>query len=677
MDSRWNDAEARDLVADVDQTDGARLLALAIYASRLIGAEPDLVMHGGGNSSVKLEREDITGQVTAVMHVKGSGTDLGKLDVHGFPAVRLAPLAALRGRASVDDATMLAVFRQSLLDPAAPDISVESLLHAFLPHRFVFHTHATAMLALANQPDVVERCAELFGARVVVVPYAMPGFGLARLVATAYETNPEVDALLLAHHGYVTFGDDAQAAYERTIEHVSVVEAAIAGRRASATASASVPTVRTAPARTVLPALRGALTDGEGRMPCLDLRTSRAIEAFLARRDLAELARRGVATPDHVIRTHRLPVVLDEATFAHGEAGFAEAVRRFRTDYRTYFTRQVARGGRDFDMVDSRPRVFWVPGLGVVGAGRDAGEAAAAADLAEQTVRVIEDAEALGSYAPIGDADTFDMEYWPLERAKVDRRQRLALEGRVVLVTGAAGAIGLATARAFRAEGAEVFLVDIDDARLEAAAMSFERSGRAAADVTAPGAAAGIVAACVARFGGLDILVSNAGAAWTGDIATVDEQVLRQSFELNFWSHQRLSQAAVAVMRSQGQGGCLLFNVSKQAVNPGARFGPYGLPKSALLFLLKQYAVDHGADGIRSNGVNADRIRSGVLDDGMIAARAKARGLSEESYMGGNLLQKEVRADDVADAFVALAKAERTTGHVMTVDGGNIAASLR
>ncbi len=160
-------------------------------------------------------------------------------------------------------------------------------------------------------------------------------------------------------------------------------------------------------------------------------------------------------------------------------------------------------------------------------------------------------------------------------------------------------------------------------------------------------------------------------------VATVDEQVLRQSFELNFWSHQRLSQAAVAVMRSQGQGGCLLFNVSKQAVNPGARFGPYGLPKSALLFLLKQYAVDHGADGIRSNGVNADRIRSGLLDDGMIAARAKARGLSEESYMGGNLLQKEVRADDVADAFVALAKAERTTGHVMTVDGGNIAASLR
>jgi NAD(P)-dependent dehydrogenase (short-subunit alcohol dehydrogenase family) len=175
----------------------------------------------------------------------------------------------------------------------------------------------------------------------------------------------------------------------------------------------------------------------------------------------------------------------------------------------------------------------------------------------------------------------------------------------------------------------------------------------------------------------LDVLVSNAGAAWSGEIGTVDEEVLRQSFELNFWSHQRLAQAAVHVMRLQGQGGCLLFNVSKQAVNPGKHFGPYGLPKAASLFLLKQYALDHGADGIRSNGVNADRIRSGILTDEMIAERSTARGLSESEYLAGNLLGDEVRASDVAGAFIHLARAERTTGHVVTVDGGNIAASLR
>ena len=179
------------------------------------------------------------------------------------------------------------------------------------------------------------------------------------------------------------------------------------------------------------------------------------------------------------------------------------------------------------------------------------------------------------------------------------------------------------------------------------------------------------------RFGGLDIVVSNAGAAWQGRIGDVDEKILRDSFELNFYGHQRVAQAAVAIMRAQGLGGCLLFNTSKQAVNPGKDFGPYGLPKAATLFLMRQYALDHGAEGIRSNAVNADRIRSGLLTDRMIAERSTARGLTEGDYMSGNLLGREVTADDVAQAFVDLALAEKTTGAVMTVDGGNIAAALR
>jgi NAD(P)-dependent dehydrogenase (short-subunit alcohol dehydrogenase family) len=270
------------------------------------------------------------------------------------------------------------------------------------------------------------------------------------------------------------------------------------------------------------------------------------------------------------------------------------------------------------------------------------------------------------------------MEYWPLEQAKLGSRKDKPLAGQIAIVTGAGGAIGAATAKAFAAAGAEVALADVN---LAAAAAQAKAIGGAAipvhCDVTDAASVRDAFAAVVATFGGVDILVSNAGAAWQGRIGEVDEETLRKSFELNFYGHQRAAQAAVKIMLAQGTGGCLLFNVSKQAVNPGPNFGPYGLPKAATLFLVRQYAVDYGADGIRANAVNADRIRSGILSDDFIKERAKARGISERDYMTGNLLGREVTADDVAQAFLAQALALKTTADVTTVDGGNIAAALR
>jgi NAD(P)-dependent dehydrogenase (short-subunit alcohol dehydrogenase family) len=352
--------------------------------------------------------------------------------------------------------------------------------------------------------------------------------------------------------------------------------------------------------------------------------------------------------------------------------------QEFVAGYAAYFARNNARTGAARTMLDPLPRVILVPGLGLFGLGHDKPQARIAADLAECAVRVITDAEALGEYRSIGEADMFDCEYWPPEQAKLAHTSSPPLAGQVVAITGGAGAIGTATARTFAAAGAEVALLDVDARAAVAKAQAIGPSALAlACDVTDATSVRTAFDRIAETFGGVDIVVSNAGAAWQGRIGEVDEAVLRRSFEVNFYGHQRVAQAAVRIMLAQSTGGCLLFNVSKQAVNPGPNFGPYGLPKAATLFLVRQYALDYGADGIRANGVNADRIRSGLLTDEFVRARAQARGVSEKEYMSGNLLGREVTADDVAQAFLHQALELKTTGDMTTVDGGNIAAALR
>ena len=328
-------------------------------------------------------------------------------------------------------------------------------------------------------------------------------------------------------------------------------------------------------------------------------------------------------------------------------------------------------------MLDPLPRVILVPGIGLFGLGRSAKDAAVAADIAENAIETITGAEAIGRFESLSPAELFDMEYWSLEQAKLGKAQDKSLQGQVAIITGGAGAIGAATARLFKAKARKWRSSTSTRRRARPRQGARRRGAGRRCDVTDEASVRAAFDRVVERFGGIDILVSNAGAAWQGRIGEVEESVLRQSFELNFFAHQRAAQAAVRVMLAQRTGGALLFNVSKQAVNPGANFGPYGLPKAATLFLVRQYALDYGSDGIRANAVNADRIRSGLLSDPMIAARAKARGVSEADYMAGNLLAREVTADDVAQAFLHHAVALKTTGDVTTVDGGNIAAALR
>ncbi len=680
MRSLWSDAEAERLVAHYAATGIGRDVAERVYTSRLLGGDKRLVLHGGGNTSVKTTADDLLGETHEVLCVKGSGWDMAAIEPAGLPAVRLDPLRRLRARDGLSDEDMVRVQRANLIDPGAPNPSVETLLHAFLPHKFIDHTHATAVLSLADQPDGAERCADLYRGRLGIVPYIMPGFLLAKKAAEVFEEDPSVEGLVLIKHGIFTFADTARAAYERMIAAVTDAETRLGEGRRHVFAGAALPNGAASVAE-IAPIVRGACAlaepAGAWKRFVLDFRATPAVTNFVNGAELGRYGMAGVATPDHTIRTKNYPLIAPAP--ADGLDAFAATLRQgvadFVAEYHAYFARNNAVSAVKKRELDPMPRVVLVPGLGLFGLGRGARDAAVAADLAESWVETATDAEAIGTFESLTEAELFEMEYWSLEQAKLGAVQEKPLAGQVALVTGGAGTIGLATARAMRAAGAEIALFDRDDAAAEAA----KKLGGIgiACDLTDKSAVAAAFDRVVARFGGVDIVVSNAGAAWQGRIGEVDEKTLRDSFELNFFAHQWVAQNAVRIMLAQGTGGSLLFNTSKQAVNPGADFGPYGLPKAATLALMRQYALEYGAAGIRANAVNADRIRGGLLTPEMIAARAKSRGVSEADYMGGNLLRREVTAEDVAAAFVSLALAPSTTAAIVTVDGGNIAASVR
>jgi rhamnose utilization protein RhaD (predicted bifunctional aldolase and dehydrogenase)/NAD(P)-dependent dehydrogenase (short-subunit alcohol dehydrogenase family) len=686
MKSAWADSDAQALVARYQANGIAADLALRVYTTRLLGCDPKLVLHGGGNTSVKTTLTDLNGERVDVLCVKGSGWDMGRIEPAGLPAVRLDNLRKTRSRDAMSDEDMVRIQRANLIDPMAPNPSVETLLHAFLPHRFVDHTHATAVLGLVDQANSSELCAEVYGARMGFVRYIMPGFALAKEAADVFDADPSVEGLILDKHGLFTFGDTAREAYERMIEMVTLAEERLRKDRKTVFVRAPLPQ-RAGLLSEVAPTLRGATalpdpnTAGAWKRLILEFRTSDAIENFVNGADVARYARAGVITPDHTIRTKNWPMIAP-APDADRLAEFGDRARQAASDfadrYRAYFERNNDRVGGTKTMLDPAPRVVLVPGLGLFGLGRTRKDARVAADLAEAAVEAITEAEAIGRFSPIGEADMFDVEYWSLEQAKLGGAKELPLAGQIAVITGAGGAIGFATAKAFASAGAEIALLDVDGAALVEAAKAFGGTALSVrCDVTDDASVRGAFDRIVETFGGVDILVSNAGAAFQGRIGLVDDATLRTSFELNFFSHQRVAQHAVRIMLAQGTGGCLLFNASKQAINPGPDFGPYGLPKAATLFLARQYALDHGADGIRSNAVNADRIRSGLLTGDFIKERSAARGVSEADYMAGNLLRREVTAEDVAQAFLHQALALKTTADVTTVDGGNIAAALR
>ncbi|MSO54394.1 MAG: bifunctional aldolase/short-chain dehydrogenase [Rhodospirillales bacterium] len=683
MKNLWSDRDAEAMVGRYAGQGVNRDLALRVYTSRLLGGEPKLVQHGGGNTSVKTRVTDATGREVEVLCVKGSGWDMAAIEPAGLPAVRLKPLLDLVELPALDDADMVNLQRANLLDSAAPNPSVETLLHAFLPHKFIDHTHANAVLAVTDQPDGAAIAADIFGDRVALVPYVMPGFALAKAADRAFRDHPNVEGLILLKHGIFSFGATADEAYGRMIDLVSQAEARIAkGRRPTIAIAAPPPPVAAGEIAPILRGLVASSVDAAQRRTArfvLEHRGGPTVFNFVNGAEVGRYSQAGTVTPDHVIRIKPKPLVLPAPEAGNLDA-FRAAARAalagYQAEYQAYFTRNNARQPKPKTELDPLPRLILVQGVGLFGLGASAKDARVAADIAETNVEVIAAAETIGRFESIPEADIFDMEYWSLEQAKLGKGSEKRLARHVVAITGGASGIGRATALAFGRDGAEVAVLDRDEAGAAAVAKMVGGIGLGC-DVTKPDDVAQAFARIAATYGGLDIVVSNAGAAWQGRIGEVDDAILRQSFELNFFAHQAVAQAAVRILKAQGLGGTLLFNVSKQAVNPGPDFGPYGIPKAATLALMRQYALDYGAIGVRANAVNADRIQSGLLTPAMIATRAKARGVTETDYMSGNLLGVEVTADDVAKAFVDLALSPKTTAAVVTVDGGNIAAALR
>jgi rhamnose utilization protein RhaD (predicted bifunctional aldolase and dehydrogenase)/NAD(P)-dependent dehydrogenase (short-subunit alcohol dehydrogenase family) len=626
-------------------------LGQCVYGSRLLGAQPSLVLHGGGNTSVKTTVPDVFGDPVEVLYVKGSGSDLATIDRTGFTALRLDALKALLRLDSLSDSRMMNELRAARLDASAPDPSVESLLHALLPYAAVQHSHADAIVALTDQPDGIALTGRVLGPGIVVVPYVMPGFDLARYCARLDLTGAA--GLVLAHHGLFTFGDTTRSAYEWHLELID---------RASAHLDPYRPQWTDAPAPPVAPvtiaALRKEISDAAG-IPMVVRRTDdNRVRGFVGRGDLGEVATRGPLTPDHVIRTKRIPLLGTDV------GGYAKA-------YAAAFEEHRHRRGVPLTMLDPAPRVLLDPAYGMLTAGPRAVDAQIAADIYAHTIDVIATAEAMDGYRALDPAELFDVEYWELEQAKLKRgATRAPFTGEVALVTGAASGIGRGCAEALRANGAAVIGLDLTPHGTDAP----DYLGLAV-DVTDPAAVADAVRQGVERFGGVDMVVASAGIfPGAKPLRDFDPAAWRRAMAVNADSVASLFGAVHPLLALAPRGGRVVVVASKNVRAPGPGAAAYSASKAAVTQLARVAALEWAPDGIRVNVVHPDAVfDTGLWTGDLLRDRAARYGLSVDEYKRRNLLRVEVTSRRVGQLVAALCSDPfaATTGAQVPVDGGN------
>ncbi|HEX5322543.1 MAG TPA: bifunctional rhamnulose-1-phosphate aldolase/short-chain dehydrogenase, partial [Capsulimonadaceae bacterium] len=663
--------------------DGSPLDQL-VTMSRLIGAEPELVVWGGGNTSVKLTEPDFRGRETFVLRIKGSGSDLKTIERKHFAGVRMEDVLPLFDRQDMSDEDMVAYLGFALTEPNAPRPSIETLLHAFIPAAAVAHSHADAILALCNNKRGSEVVREALGSDVIQIPYRRPGFLLSKEVGQAVQANPNAAGVVLMNHGLITWGETCKAAYDAHIDLVSRAEAYLAQRAHSALTTTPPPpaSVKVPEGRggSFAPIIRGALS--REKRVVLRYDNSPDIMAFVDSPDAARLCQIGACTPDHILSTKFKPLFVpakEGATVQEFGETFEQALAKWREEYKAYY--EAHNTGEP--MLEASPRVVLIPSFGMWTTGKDSRAAVVPADIYHHTVGIIGKAEAVAGYKTLSDADAFAAEYWPLELYKLTLApQEKELARRVAAVTGGAHGLGKAIAELFAEEGAHVAVCDRDKEGAEETAEAINKKslGRAIAvemDVTCEDAVRKGFDQVALAFGGLDILVSNAGLAPTGRIENLPLETWEKSLAINATGHFLVAREAVGIFRSQGIGGNIIFNVTKNVLAPGADFGAYSCAKAAEAQLARILAVENGPYGIRVNMLNPDAIfETGLWSQQVKAERAKAQGIAteemEEFYRKRNLLKTAIHAEDVAQAALWLAsdRSAKTTGSIIPIDGG-------
>ena len=680
MNSRWSDAEAQ----------GKSELDLLVYASRLIGAETTLVVWGGGNTSVKQDERDHRNRPTRVLRVKGSGSDLKSIATKDFPGVRMDDVLALLERPDMGDQEMVDYLAHALQEPSSPRPSIETLLHGFLPATAVIHTHADAVVSLTNNHRSREVLREVYGEDVIPLAYRRPGFLISREVAQTFAANPKARALLLEKHGTICWGATVKEAYLATIELISRAEEAIAHRargraRFGGVALASPPAAeRRRVALAVAPHLRGLV--GRDRRQVLFFDDAPDVLEFAGSREAEALCRIGPATPDHTIFTKRLPCFAPVENPADPEsvrAGVTAAVERFVADYTAYF--EAHNGGSGAKLTDPFPRVVVVGGLGLFATGKDRRTAGIVDDIYHHTISVLGAATSFGDYVSLTAREAFDVEYWPLELYKLSLAPpEKELARRIALVTGGASGIGRAAAQRLAAEGAHVVVTDLDAAGARKAAeeiVGAVGSGRAVGlglDVTSEASVRDAFETAVLTYGGVDIVVSNAGTAHSSPVDRMELADWERSFAVNSTGHFLVAREGMRVLKAQGLGGAFVFVATKNVMSPGKDFSAYSASKAAEAQLAKVLALEGGPHGIRSNIVNPDAVfrDSKLWSEDVRRERARAQGISvddlEDFYRKRNILARPILPEDVAEAvlFLASDRSAKTTGCTITVDGG-------
>ncbi len=653
MENRWDDDDAHKLGDDP--------LQLRVYTTRLLGREPDLVLHGGGNTSVKIEETNLFGEEEILLYVKGSGRDMATIEASGFAPVKLDMLVKIAQLDHLRDAEMVKTQRAAMVDPHAPNPSVESILHAVIPFKFVDHTHADAVLAITNTPDGENRIRQIYGPDLFIVPYVMPGFALARKIYSMTRAVDwrRLDGMILLHHGVLTFGDTAREAYEKMIRIVTRAEKYHDKPRETVLLPIQKPVETDLRA---LARLRQTVSNRRKAAMFARLDSSCAALGFANRADVACLATRGPLTADHVTRAKSIPAILG--------SDVEISIRRYVEAYRQYFERNAT---GDMVCLDPAPRWAVWPGRGMVSFGRTIKDLRIVSDIKDHTIRAIQMAEVLGGWKALPERDIFHVEYWELQQAKLEPEGNpLPLKGKVALVTGAASGIGRACVESLCAQGAAVAALDIRTDTVELYPQD-EILGKVC-DLTSEEDVQQAVENTILAFGGLDLLISNAGVFPASELlAQMDSDNWNRSIALNLTSHQFLLRTCIPFLEA-GIDPAVVVIASKNVPAPGPGAGAYSVAKAGLTQLARVAALELASAGIRVNILHPNAVfDTGLWTPDVLQSRAEHYGMSVKEYKTNNLLKVEITAKDVAALACAMAGPifAKTTGAQIPVDGGN------